>query len=499
LARRQSPLRRTRRSRLPGTEHAEGLEPGPRGLPGDRRTKGDVVAYYERIASRALPHVVGRPLSIRATQRGSRARKFFQKNVPDHYPESIERFRRAEESSGIEKHPSKGGKDQDFTVLPVVRQPEHLAYLANQGAIELHRTDCRAAADLFHPGRLVIDLDPPPGPFACRSARGVHRPRCRPPSTGWRACPVATGSKATTSYRRSALGFSSETIAVTLFRNSLLSSRPSTEKSSPSCSALRYGEDASSSIWLRNSPIGDRDRALLRFVATTARNGGDAAYLDRDPRPTDPDAFSIATWIASRPARSARRPRHAPSDTERIVACRRRGVRGIGASSSRHSIASAPDVSAESPAIATSTRCPRRSGALSTSGNLWRARHEFRGSPRVFRLQLPRPTTSSGIRKRGRGTTSQGVLRCSAPPRPLRAAPASRNSSTSASTAVRRRSATVTKRAPRSPSRLLRVMAEPHAVDGEDDPRRWTTARSRSAPACAAEALAQRAAVRARD
>jgi bifunctional non-homologous end joining protein LigD len=29
------------------------------------RTKGDVVAYYERIASRALPHVLGRPLSIR--------------------------------------------------------------------------------------------------------------------------------------------------------------------------------------------------------------------------------------------------------------------------------------------------------------------------------------------------------------------------------------------------------------------------------------------------
>src|SRR5881409_371073 len=56
------------------------------------RTKGDVVAYYERIASRALPHVSGRPLSIRRYPKGLAAPGFFQKNVPAHYPESIERF-----------------------------------------------------------------------------------------------------------------------------------------------------------------------------------------------------------------------------------------------------------------------------------------------------------------------------------------------------------------------------------------------------------------------
>ncbi|HXM75639.1 MAG TPA: UPF0158 family protein, partial [Thermoanaerobaculia bacterium] len=133
------------------------------------RTKGDVVAYYERIASRALPHVLGRPLSIRRYPKGLAAPGFFQKNVPDHYPESIERFAVPRSRAASKKHPSKGGKDQDFTVYPVVRQPEHLAYLANQGAIELHVPTSRAA-DLFHPDRLVIDLDPPPGPFA-----GVRR------------------------------------------------------------------------------------------------------------------------------------------------------------------------------------------------------------------------------------------------------------------------------------------------------------------------------------
>jgi len=133
------------------------------------RTKGDVVAYYERIASRALPHVLGRPLSIRRYPKGLAAPGFFQKNVPDHYPESIERFAVPRSRAASKKHPSRGGKDQDFTVYPVVRQPEHLAYLANQGAIELH-VPTSPAADLLHPDRLVIDLDPPPGPFA-----GVRR------------------------------------------------------------------------------------------------------------------------------------------------------------------------------------------------------------------------------------------------------------------------------------------------------------------------------------
>jgi bifunctional non-homologous end joining protein LigD len=47
-------------------------------------TKGDVVAYYERIAPRMLPHVVGRPLSIKRYPKGLAAAGFFQKNVPKH-------------------------------------------------------------------------------------------------------------------------------------------------------------------------------------------------------------------------------------------------------------------------------------------------------------------------------------------------------------------------------------------------------------------------------
>src|SRR5438270_9972742 len=93
------------------------------------RTKADVVAYYERIASRALPHVSGRPLSIRRYPKGLAAPGFFQQNVPAHYPEPIERFALPRSRAASKKHPSKGGKERVGTVYPVLREHEDLASL----------------------------------------------------------------------------------------------------------------------------------------------------------------------------------------------------------------------------------------------------------------------------------------------------------------------------------------------------------------------------------
>src|SRR5205085_11098058 len=75
----------------------------------------------------------------------------------------------------------------------ILREPGDLAYLANQGAIELHVPTSRSA-DLFHPDRLVIDLDPPPGPFA-RVRRAAHVVRDALAELGLASVPIATGSK----------------------------------------------------------------------------------------------------------------------------------------------------------------------------------------------------------------------------------------------------------------------------------------------------------------
>jgi bifunctional non-homologous end joining protein LigD len=157
------------------------------------KTKGDVVAYYDRISARALPHVQGRPLSIMRYPKGLSERGFFQKNVPPHYPKSIARFGRARSASASKKHKDPKNRERDETLYPVLSAPEHLPYLANQGAIELHIPTARVAAiDL--PDRFVVDLDPPPGATALVQ-RAALLVRAALEQFGLPCVPMATGSK----------------------------------------------------------------------------------------------------------------------------------------------------------------------------------------------------------------------------------------------------------------------------------------------------------------
>lgn len=166
------------------------------------RTKGDVVEYYQKIAPKMLPHLIDRPVSIHRFPKGLADKGFFQKNVPAHFPSSIARF----------EIPRKGG----VTVYPIVSEAEHLGYLANQGAIELHIPIVRAS-HLFEPDRLVIDLDPPPGAFELvRKAAFMIRDALL--EYGLTTVPVATGSKGY--HLVAAIAHSpahdSETLAITL-------------------------------------------------------------------------------------------------------------------------------------------------------------------------------------------------------------------------------------------------------------------------------------------
>jgi bifunctional non-homologous end joining protein LigD len=157
------------------------------------RTKGDVVAYYERIAPRLLPHVEGRLLSIRRYPKGLAGPGFFQKNVPPHYPASIQRFAVPRSAEASKKHARRGSSSPEVTVYPIVHEAEHLAYLANQGALELHVPTARVS-DSFRPDRIVIDLDPPEG--AAALVRRVARlARLKLSSLGLETVSVATGSK----------------------------------------------------------------------------------------------------------------------------------------------------------------------------------------------------------------------------------------------------------------------------------------------------------------
>ena len=54
--------------------------------PDDGFTKGDVLAYYDRVAGLILPHLKDRPLSLKRYPDGIGKEHFFQKNSPESFP-----------------------------------------------------------------------------------------------------------------------------------------------------------------------------------------------------------------------------------------------------------------------------------------------------------------------------------------------------------------------------------------------------------------------------
>lgn len=55
----------------------------------DDYTKMEVVEYYKKIASVMIPHLKNRPLTMLRYPDGIKGESFFQKNMPDYFPEWI--------------------------------------------------------------------------------------------------------------------------------------------------------------------------------------------------------------------------------------------------------------------------------------------------------------------------------------------------------------------------------------------------------------------------
>ena len=117
-------------------------------FPGDGVTKGDLAAYYERVAEWMLPHVKGRPVSMQRFPDGIEGKGFFHKDVPDYFPDWIPR---------VEVHKA-GGTLSQLTV----DKADTLVYLVGQNCITPHVWLSRSDR-IEQPDRLVFDLDPAPG------------------------------------------------------------------------------------------------------------------------------------------------------------------------------------------------------------------------------------------------------------------------------------------------------------------------------------------------
>lgn len=106
-------------------------------------TKGEMVGYYARIAEVMIPHLAGRPLTLKRYPEGVDGPSFFEKNCPSHKPDWVRTVTMGD------------------VAYCLVDEPAALVWLANLAAIELHPTLARMP-ELSRPSAVVFDLDPGP-------------------------------------------------------------------------------------------------------------------------------------------------------------------------------------------------------------------------------------------------------------------------------------------------------------------------------------------------
>ncbi len=121
-------------------------------------TKGDLIAYYARVASAVVPHLRDRPLTLKRYPDGVDAGHFYEKQSPSHRPDWVATARIG-----------------SITYTLVQDRPT-LIWLANLADIELH-TSLALAASPLRPTMLVFDLDPgaPAGLVQCAEVALVLR------------------------------------------------------------------------------------------------------------------------------------------------------------------------------------------------------------------------------------------------------------------------------------------------------------------------------------
>ena len=112
-------------------------------------TKGQVIDYYVRIAPVLLPHLQGRPLTMKRYPNGVNGMFFYEKNCPSHRPEWVKTARVW----------SEGNKRwMDYCVFEDLPT---LVWAANLADLELH-TSLSLGKEILRPNFLVFDLDPGP-------------------------------------------------------------------------------------------------------------------------------------------------------------------------------------------------------------------------------------------------------------------------------------------------------------------------------------------------
>jgi bifunctional non-homologous end joining protein LigD len=112
-------------------------------------TKGQVIDYYARIAPILVPHLAGKPLTLKRYPNGVDQEPFFEKNATKHRPDWVK-------TAPIW---SEGNKRNVNYIL--ANDLATLVWVANLASLELHPS-LSLAEDIDCPRNMVFDLDPGP-------------------------------------------------------------------------------------------------------------------------------------------------------------------------------------------------------------------------------------------------------------------------------------------------------------------------------------------------
>jgi bifunctional non-homologous end joining protein LigD len=139
-------------------------------------TKGHVIDYYTRVSPVLLPHLRGRPLTLKRYPNGVDQGYFYEKQCPSHAPEWVQTARIG---------------DINFCLcedLPT------LVWLANLADLELH-TSLALAGGYGSPTVIAFDLDPGPPATIVECAEVALELRMIFGHLGMEAFPKTSGSK----------------------------------------------------------------------------------------------------------------------------------------------------------------------------------------------------------------------------------------------------------------------------------------------------------------
>ena len=110
-------------------------------------TKGQVIDYYARIAPALLPHLRGRPVTMKRYPDGVDGEYFYEKNAPKHRPE------------WVRTAPIWSRHNRRHINYLLVEDLPTLTWLANLASLEIHPS-LALATDINCPTMMVFDLDP---------------------------------------------------------------------------------------------------------------------------------------------------------------------------------------------------------------------------------------------------------------------------------------------------------------------------------------------------